>query len=45
MDVTSAGMAMPVRALAPLNAPAPMEVSWLPSAKVTVERLLAFLNA
>jgi hypothetical protein len=45
IEVTPSGMVIPVRALAPLNAPVPMEVSRLPSAKVTVARLLAFLNA
>jgi hypothetical protein len=41
MDVTPAGMVMPVRALAPENVFAPMDVSWLPDSKVTVVRLLA----
>jgi hypothetical protein len=45
MEVTPAGMVMSVRALAPENALIPMDVSWLPSAKVTLVRLLAFLNA
>jgi hypothetical protein len=38
-------MVMPVSALAPLNAPAPMEVSLLPAAKVMVAKLIALLNA
>jgi hypothetical protein len=44
MDVTPAGMVTAVRALAPLNVFAPMDVSWLPDAKVTVVRALALLN-
>ena len=45
MDVTSAGMVMAVRALASVNASFPMDVSWLPAAKVTVVRLVAPENA
>ena len=41
MDVTPTGMVMVVSALAFSNAEFPMEVSWLPAAKVTVARLLA----
>ena len=41
MDVTPVGMVMAVSALAPENASGPMELSWLPAAKVTVARLLA----
>jgi hypothetical protein len=38
-------MVMALRALAPVNAPAPMDVSLLPAAKVTVARLRALENA
>jgi hypothetical protein len=41
MDVTPAGMMMVVRAFASENEPIPMDVSWLPAAKVTVARLVA----
>jgi hypothetical protein len=41
MDVTPAGMVIPVRALAPENALTPMDVRLLPTAKVTDARLLA----
>ena len=40
MDVTPAGMVMPVSALAFANACAPMVLSLLPAAKVTVATLL-----
>jgi len=45
MDVTPAGMVMAVSALAIKNAKFPMDVSWLPAAKVTVARLLVSWNA
>jgi hypothetical protein len=45
MEVTSAGMMMALRTLASANAFAPMVVSLLPTEKVTVVRLVAFLNA
>jgi hypothetical protein len=45
MDVTPAGMAIAVRDKALKNAYIPMDVSWLPAAKVTVARLLVLKNA
>jgi hypothetical protein len=45
MDVTPAGMVTAMSELAPVNAPAPMDLSLLPAAKVTVARLRAFENA
>jgi hypothetical protein len=41
MDVTPEGMVNAVSALASLNVVLPIDVSWLPVAKVTVARLLA----
>ena len=45
MDVTPTGMVMSMRAVAPLNADSPMDVSWLTAAKVMVSRLLVPKNA
>jgi hypothetical protein len=45
MDVTPAGMVIPVRALAPENALTPIDVRLLPTAKVTDARLLVLLKA